>query len=168
MDRLFLYKFPGGEINDLIQFHHHSFNHRPPAFSGWGYWTSLMLKSIFGMLSKHHFVPPSSSPLNFSIIANIFIEWRDWGWRRVLFIAFWVTFLMKTPHVSLHHRSRSRSPGVGRRRRGVTRHRTQWPGPSRRKYLSLLRQKIFGAKKNMFTEFGRQQQTLSGRDGVFG
>ena len=53
---------------------------------------------------------------------------------------------------------------VSEARWGVTRHQAQWPGPSRRKYLSLLRQKIFGAKKNMFTELGRHQEVMVSSD----
>ena len=105
------------------------------------------------MLSKHHFVPPSSFTLNFSVIANIFTEWRG-GWRD-LFIAFWDIFLRKHPMSCYITRAAAQVWEVGR----VTRHRAQWPGPSRRKYLSLLRQKIFRAKKNIFTDFGRQQTT---------
>ena len=105
------------------------------------------------MLSKHHFVPPSSFTFNFSVIANIFTEWRG-GWRD-LFIASETHFSENTPKSCYITRAAAQVSEVG----SVTLHRAQWPGPSRRKYLSLLRQKIFRAKKNIFTDFGRQETT---------
>ena len=106
------------------------------------------------MLSKHHFVSPSSFTFNFSVIANIFTEWSE-GWVEGFIHCCWDIFPRKHPQSCYITRVAAQVSEVG----SVTLHRAQWPGPSRRKYLSLLRQKIFRAKKNIFTDFGRQETT---------
>ena len=74
-----------------------------------------MLKSIFGMLSKHQFCAAVIVEMNFSIIANISTEWSEGGWCKIVFIAFRDIFLMKIPHVLLHQGSQGtdRGPGAG-------------------------------------------------------